>query len=122
MQCSFAALEILCSSHFHPLFPLTFWQSLVYLLSFAFSRMSCSWNYSIYLPFWFMFQNQINKSLSISKIFFLLKCNYQALIQNHLILLENYDPMEYIVHGILQVRILELVAFPFYQGIFQFRD
>ena len=28
------------------------------------------------------------------------------------------DPMEYIVHGILQARILEWVAFPFSRGIF----
>ena len=69
-----------------------------------------------------MFQNPINKSLSISKIFFLLKWNYQALIQNHLILLENCDPMGYTVHGILQARILEWVAFPFYRGFSQFRD
>ena len=28
------------------------------------------------------------------------------------------DPMDYTIHGILQVRILEWVAFPFIQGIF----
>ena len=28
------------------------------------------------------------------------------------------DPMDYTVHGILQARILEWVAFPFFQGIF----
>ena len=28
-----------------------------------------------------------------------------------------YDPMDYTVHGILQARILEWVAFPFLQGI-----
>ena len=28
------------------------------------------------------------------------------------------DPMDYIVHGILQARILEWVAFPFSRGIF----
>ena len=28
------------------------------------------------------------------------------------------DPMDYTVHGILQARILEWVAFPFYRGIF----
>ena len=28
-----------------------------------------------------------------------------------------YDPMDYIVHGILQARILGWVAFPFLQGI-----
>ena len=27
-----------------------------------------------------------------------------------------WDPMDYIVHGILQARILELVAFPFSRG------
>ena len=28
------------------------------------------------------------------------------------------DPIDYIVHGILQARILECVAFPFSKGIF----
>ena len=33
-----------------------------------------------------------------------------------------YDPMDYIVHGILQARILEWVAFPFSRGSSQPRD
>ena len=33
-----------------------------------------------------------------------------------------YDPMAYTVHGILQVRILEWVAFPFSRGSSQSRD
>ena len=32
------------------------------------------------------------------------------------------DPMDYIVHGILQARILEWVAFPFSMGSSQLRD
>ena len=32
------------------------------------------------------------------------------------------DPMDYIVHGILQARILEWVAFPFFRGSSQPRD
>ena len=32
------------------------------------------------------------------------------------------DPMEYTVHGILQARILEWVAFPFSRGSSQPRD
>ena len=32
------------------------------------------------------------------------------------------DPMDYVVHGILQVRILEWVAFPFSRGSSQCRD
>ena len=32
------------------------------------------------------------------------------------------DPMDYIVHGILQARILEWGAFPFYRGSSQPRD
>ena len=32
------------------------------------------------------------------------------------------DPMVYTVHGILQARILESVAFPFSKGSFQPRD
>ena len=32
------------------------------------------------------------------------------------------DPMDYTVHGILQARILEWVAFPFSRGPFQPRD
>ena len=32
------------------------------------------------------------------------------------------DPMDYTVHGILQARMLEWVAFPFSRGSFQPRD
>ena len=32
------------------------------------------------------------------------------------------DPMDYTVHGILQARILEWVAFPFSRGSSQLRD
>ena len=32
------------------------------------------------------------------------------------------DPMDYTVHGILQARILELVAFPFFRDSSQTRD
>ena len=32
------------------------------------------------------------------------------------------NPMDYIVHGILQARILELIAFPFSRGSSQPRD
>ena len=32
------------------------------------------------------------------------------------------DPMDYIVHGILQARILELVAFPFFRKSSQSKD
>ena len=32
------------------------------------------------------------------------------------------DPMDYTVHGILQAKILEWVAFPFSRGSFQPRD
>ena len=33
-----------------------------------------------------------------------------------------YDPMDYSVHEILQARILECVAFPFFRGSSQPRD
>ena len=33
-----------------------------------------------------------------------------------------FDPMDYVVHGILQARILELVAFPFSRECSQPRD
>ena len=33
-----------------------------------------------------------------------------------------FDPMDYTVHGLLQARILEWVAFPFFRGSFQSRD
>ena len=36
--------------------------------------------------------------------------------------MSDCDPMDYIVHGILQVRILEWIAFPFSRGSFQPRD
>ena len=39
--------------------------------------------------------------------------------QSHLLIC---DPVDYIVHGILQARILEWVAFPFSRGSFQPRD
>jgi len=32
------------------------------------------------------------------------------------------DPMDYTVHGVLQARILDRVAFPFYRGFSQPRD
>ena len=32
------------------------------------------------------------------------------------------DPMDYTVHGILQARILQWVAFPFSRGSSQYRD
>ena len=32
------------------------------------------------------------------------------------------DPMDYIVHGILQAKILQWVAFPFSQGVFPTQD
>ena len=32
------------------------------------------------------------------------------------------DPMDYTVHGILQARLLEWVAFPFSRGPYQSRD
>ena len=35
---------------------------------------------------------------------------------------DSWDPMEYIVQGILQARILEWVAFPFSRGSSQPRD
>ena len=35
---------------------------------------------------------------------------------------DSLDPMDYTVHGILQARILEWVAFPFSRGSFQPRD
>ena len=36
--------------------------------------------------------------------------------------MSDCDPMDYTVHGILQVRILEWVAFPFSRGSSQARD
>ena len=45
--------------------------------------------------------------------------NKAKTVQTHLTLC---DPMDYIVHGILQARILERVAFPFSRGSSQPRD
>ena len=36
--------------------------------------------------------------------------------------IKDCDPMDYIVHGILQARILEWVAFPVSRGFSQARD
>ena len=35
---------------------------------------------------------------------------------------DSFYPMDYTVHGILQARILEWVAFPFFRGSLQPRD
>ena len=54
--------------------------------------------------------------------------NYRSLInssqwnESHSVVLTLCDPMDYTVHGILQARILEWVAFPFSRGSSQPRD
>ena len=40
----------------------------------------------------------------------------------HSVLSDSLDPMDYTVHGVLQARILEWVAFPFSRGSSQPRD
>ena len=42
--------------------------------------------------------------------------------ESHLVVSDSCDPMDYTVHGILQARILEWVAFPFSRGSSQPRD
>ena len=65
-------------------------------------------------------------SLSIINSWSLLRLMSIELVMpsNHLIPLSSplCDPMDYTVHGILQARILEWIAFPFSKGSFQPRD
>ena len=42
--------------------------------------------------------------------------------ESHSVYLNLCDPLDYTVHGILQARILEWVAFPFSRGSSQPRD
>ena len=42
--------------------------------------------------------------------------------ESHSVMSDSLDPMDCIVHGILQARILEWVAFPFSRGSSQPRD
>ena len=51
-----------------------------------------------------------------------LKFFYESESESHSVLLTLCDPMDSIVHGILQDRILEWVAFPFSRGSSQPRD
>ena len=48
--------------------------------------------------------------------------NWKCESESHSVLLILFNPMDYIVHGILQARILEWVAFPFFRGSSQLRD
>ena len=57
--------------------------------------------------------------LTISYVLNTLVLNESEVTQSCLILC---DPMDYIVHGTLQARILEWVAFPFSRGSSQPRD
>ena len=58
------------------------------------------------------------KSENSSSSSFLLPCEVKVAQ----LCLTLCDPMDYIVHGILQARILEWVAFPFSRGFSQPRD
>ena len=42
--------------------------------------------------------------------------------ESHSVLSDSLQPLDYTVHGILQARILEWIAFPFYRGSSQLRD
>ena len=42
--------------------------------------------------------------------------------ESHSVVSDSFHPLDYIVHGILQARILEWAAFPFSRGSFQPRD
>ena len=62
VQNSFTALKIICAPPIHPSFPPNFWQpqnhrSFYCLHSFAFSRMSYSWNHTVYSLFRLAFFN-----------------------------------------------------------------
>ena len=51
-----------------------------------------------------------------------LAVSYKAKVKVTKSCLTICDPMDYTVHGILQARILEWVAFPFSRGSSQLRD
>ena len=46
----------------------------------------------------------------------------QAYSESHSVVFDPLQPMNYTVHGILQARILEWIAFPFSRGSSQPRD
>ena len=46
----------------------------------------------------------------------------ESMSESHSVISDSLQPMDYIVHGILQARILEWVAFSFSRGSFQPRD
>ena len=59
------------------------------------------------------------KNMSVEKInISLSKPLWTALVK----VAQFFDPMDYTVHGVLQARILEWVAFPFSRGSSQARD
>ena len=49
-------------------------------------------------------------------------CESEVKVKVAQLCLTFYDPIDYTVHGILQARILEWVAFPFPRGFSQPRD
>ena len=51
-----------------------------------------------------------------------MKMWYIYICESHSVMSDSLRPMDYIVHGILQARILEWVAVPFFRGSFQPRD
>ena len=56
------------------------------------------------------------------RIVFVCKAFASLESESHSVLSNSLRPLEYIVHGILQARILEWVAFPFSRGSFQPRS
>ena len=50
------------------------------------------------------------------------KITYHVKSESHSVVFDSLRPHDYTVHGILQARILEWVAFPFSRGSSQLRD
>ena len=64
----------------------------------------------------------LKSNLLISKLFSAVLWKWKMKVKVAQLCLTLCDPMDYTVHGILQARILEWVAFPFSRGSSQSRD
>ena len=68
------------------------------------------------------FQRQSSNSVRKARKYLFLLLNLKVKVEVAQSCPTLHDPMGYTVHGILQARILEWVAFPFNRGYFQPRD
>ena len=69
-----------------------------------------------------VFIKEISPEYSLEGLMLKLKLQYFGHLMRRADSLENCNPMDYTVHGILQARIQEWVAIPFSRGSSQPRD